>query len=233
MQIIWLGHSGFRIEIAEAVLLVDPWMTGNPMFPIERRAEAIQGATHILLTHGHGDHVTDTVEIARELGVPVVCMHELSMILSEEAGVKTLGYGKGGTVDLNGVAVTMVNAVHSSSIETKSNKLAYAGTPAGFMIAGEGHVIYVSGDTDVMADMEVFNDLHAPDIGILACGGHFTMDMNRAAYAVRKFFNRIRTVIPCHYRTFPLLAQDADVLRAGVPTGVKVIEPEVLTAIKI
>ena len=230
MQITWLGHSGFRIQIEGAVLLLDPWMTGNPMFPAERRAEAVEGATHVLLTHGHGDHAADALAVAKERGIPVVCMHELSEIFDAE-GAQTLGFGKGGTVDLAGAKVTMVNAVHSSSIDFKGGAPVYGGTPAGFMIAGEGHVIYVSGDTDVMADMGVFNDLHAPDIGILACGGHYTMDMHRAAYAAKRFFD-FKTVIPCHYRTFPLLAQSAAPLAAALP-GVDVIEPEVMAAITI
>lgn len=233
MQIIWLGHSGFRIEIGETILLLDPWLTGNPMFPADRRAEAVTGATHILLTHGHGDHAADAVTLSQELKIPVLCIHELSKILGAEEGVSTVGFGKGGTLDLAGTKVTMVNAVHSASVDFKGGLPAYAGSPAGFMIAAEGHTIYVSGDTDVMADMGIFNDLHAPDIGIFACGGHYTMDMPRAAYAVRKFFDRMRLVIPCHYRTFPLLAQNADALKAGVPTGVRVKEPEVLTAITI
>jgi L-ascorbate metabolism protein UlaG (beta-lactamase superfamily) len=97
------------------------------------------------------------------------------------------------------------------------------------MITGEGHTIYVSGDTDVTSDMAIWHELHRPDIGILNCGGHYTMDMKRAAYAARKFF-AFETVIPGHYRTFPLLAQDAKELRAGLP-GVKVVEPEVMRAI--
>ena len=98
------------------------------------------------------------------------------------------------------------------------------------MIAGEGRVIYVSGDTDVTSDMKIFNDLHHPDIGILSCGGHYTMDMARAAYAAKTFFD-FKTVIPCHYRTFPILAQEAEVLAGALP-GVKVIEPEVLVPIE-
>ncbi len=97
------------------------------------------------------------------------------------------------------------------------------------MIEGEGRTIYVSGDTDVMADMEILEALHHPEIGILCAGGHFTMDMRRAAYAARRYFN-FRKVIPCHYRTFPILEQTADVLRAELP-GVEVIEPEVLVPI--
>ena len=92
-------------------------------------------------------------------------------------------------------------------------------------------MIYLSGDTDIMADMEWMGDLHKPDIGILSAGGHFTMDMARAAYAAKRYFN-FRWVIPCHYRTFPLLAQNADVLKAGLP-GVTVIEPQVLQTIAI
>ena len=92
-------------------------------------------------------------------------------------------------------------------------------------------VIYVSGDTDVMADMKIFNDLHAPDIGILCAGGHFTMDMKRAAYAASNFFD-FKTVIPCHYKTFPILEQSAAALVEALP-GVDVIEPEVMTAIEI
>ncbi len=227
MKIIWLGHSGFRIEIEGAVLLVDPFLQGNPMFPQDRRDEALAGATHILLTHGHGDHAANGVIIAKELGIPIACIHELAEILADE-GVETIGFGKGGTVDLGGARVTMVNASHSSSVDYKGGH-DYAGGEAGFMIAGDGHVIYVSGDTDIMADMDWMGDYHRPDIGILCAGGHYTMDMARAAYAARRYFN-FTTVIPCHYRTFPILAQDARVLIEGLP-GVKVIEPQVLEAI--
>jgi L-ascorbate metabolism protein UlaG (beta-lactamase superfamily) len=231
MKITWLGHSGFRIEIEEAVLLVDPWLTGNPMFPAERRAEAIAGATHILITHGHGDHTGDTVPIAKELGIPVVGIYDLITWWQTTDRIEGVGFNKGGTVDLGGAKVTMVHATHSSSIGGVDGMPIYAGHESGYMIAGEGHVIYLTGDTDVMADMKVFNDLHAPDIGILCAGGHFTMDMKRAAYAAKTFFD-FKTVIPCHYRTFPLLAQDAEELKAGLP-GVTVIEPQVLEAIHI
>ena len=99
------------------------------------------------------------------------------------------------------------------------------------MVAGEGHTIYISGDTDIMADMGWMGEYHTPDIGILSCGGHYTMDMARAAFAARKYF-AFKTVIPCHYRTFPLLAQDAQVLVDGLP-GVTVIEPQVMQPIRL
>ena len=230
MKITWLGHSGFRIEIADLILLVDPWVTGNPVFPEDRRADAIAGATHILLTHGHGDHLGDAVAISSELGVPVVGIYDLMSWWAERHDIQTVGFNKGGTVDLGGVRVTMVNAVHSSSVAGDQGPI-YAGAEAGFMIAGEGHTIYVTGDTDVMADMKLFHDLHAPDIGILCAGGHFTMDMKRAAYAARTFFD-FKTVIPCHYRTFPLLEQSADALVAALP-GVDVRVPEVMEVVEI
>lgn len=231
MQITWLGHSGFRIEIEGAVLLVDPWLTGNPMFPAGREAEAVAGATHILLTHGHGDHASDAARLAKELGIKVHCIHELAQWLTAQ-GAGTVGFGKGGTLSLGGATVTMVNAVHSASIDFAGTGLLPAGEAAGFMIAGEGHTIYVSGDTDLMADMAWMAEYHQPDIGILSCGGHYTMDMARAAWAARKWFS-FRWVIPCHYRTFPILAQDASTLRAGLPSGIEVIEHDVLDPIRI
>ena len=199
MNIIWLGHSSFRIEIAGQVLLVDPWFTGNPVFPEGRREEATEGATHILLTHAHFDHVADTLELARTLKIPVVGQFDLMSYWEEHEHIQTIGFNKGGTVMLGEVAVTMVNALHSSSFGTPDGPK-WGGTECGYMIAGEGRVIYLSGDTDVTADMGVWNDLHAPDIGILCAGGHFTMDMTRAGYAAKTFFD-FKTVIPCHYKT--------------------------------
>lgn len=230
MKIIWLGHSGFRIEIGDQVLLVDPWFTGNPMFPEDKRAEAIAGATHLLVSHGHSDHSGDALELAGELNIPVVGIYDLMSWWEAAHGVSTIGFNKGGTVALGNVKVTMVNAVHSSSVPSDGAPI-YAGTESGFMIEGEGHTIYFTGDTDVMADMKVFNDLHSPNIGLLCAGGHFTMDMARAGYAAKTFFD-FKTIIPCHYRTFPLLEQNADALKAAVP-GVDVIEPEVMAAIEI
>ena len=228
MKIIWLGHSGFRIEIAGAVLLVDPWLTGNPLFPMERRAEAVAGVSHILLTHGHGDHLGDAVAIAQEADVPLCGIYDLMQFLASRDGVRTLGFNKGGTVALAGAKATLVNACHSSSLAGPQGAVA-VGSEAGYMIAGDGHTIYLSGDTDIMADMGWMGEYHRPDIGILAAGGHYTMDMARAAFAARKYFD-FKAVIPCHYRTFPILEQSAAALAAGLP-GVKVIEPEVLQAI--
>lgn len=230
MQLTWLGHSGFRLEIEGAVILIDPWMTGNPSFPPEAREAAVQGATHILLTHGHGDHSGDTLALAKQLKIPVVGIFDLVSHWESAEKIEGIGFNKGGTVDLGGAKVTMVNATHSSSISGPEGPI-YAGHESGYMIAGEGHVIYLSGDTDIMADMEWMGDYHKPDIGILCAGGHFTMDMARAAYAARRYFD-FKTVIPCHYKTFPQLEQSAQALIDGLP-GVRVIEPQVMKAITL
>lgn len=230
MKLKWLGHSSFRLEIENAVILIDPWVNGNPVFPEDQRSEAIAGATHILLTHGHGDHIGDALPIAKELNIPIVGIYDLITFWENTQGIEGVGFNKGGTVDMGGAKVTMVNACHSSSMDGPDGPV-YAGHEAGYMIAGEGHVIYLSGDTDIMADMEWMAEYHQPDIGILCAGGHFTMDMKRAAFAARKYF-KFKTVIPCHYKTFPLLEQSAEVLKNGLP-GVDVIEPEVMKAIEL
>lgn len=230
MKLTWLGHAGFRMEIEDQVLLIDPWITGNPVFPEDRRAEAIAGATHILLTHGHGDHSADVIAIAKELSIPVVGIFDLLSHWEATEGIAVIGFNKGGTVALGAATATLVNAAHSSSVATDHGPM-YAGAEAGFMIRGEGHTVYVSGDTDVMADMGWMGEYYAPDIGLLCAGGHFTMDMKAAAWAAKKFFD-FKTVVPCHYKTFPLLEQSADALIAGLP-GVQVVEPEVMAAIEL
>lgn len=230
MKIIWLGHGSFRIETADKVLLIDPWLTGNPVLAEDRHAEATIGATHILMTHAHFDHSADAVALARKHGVPLIGQYDVMGHWAETEKIATIGFNKGGTVDLGGVRVSMVNAVHSSSFGTPQGPK-YGGTECGFMIAAEGHTVYHSGDTDIMADMEWFGDYYKPDVGILCAGGHFTMDMAKAAWAAKRFFD-FRIVIPGHYRTFPILEQSAKVLADALP-DVQVIEPQVLQAIEV
>ena len=230
MKITWLGHSGFRIELEDQTLLIDPWVFGNPVFPSGRESEALDGATAILLSHGHGDHAGNVSKIAKEKDIPVACIHEMSAILSAD-GMTAIGFGKGGTINLGGVSVSMVNAVHSSSIDFGDGPPQYAGGEAGFMIRGEGHTIYFTGDTDVMSDMSWLGEYYAPDIGILCAGGHYTMDMASASWAAKKFFD-FKIVFPCHYKTFPILAQTADEMISALP-DVDVKTPEVMETIEV
>lgn len=228
MKITWLGHSGFRIDIGNQVLLVDPWITGNPSFPQDREDEATQNATFILITHAHGDHAADAVRLSNKLSAPIICVHELGDIWADEA--KTRGMGKGGTQTLGDVAVTMVNAVHSSSIDFQGG-IQYAGGEAGYIIKGEGHCLYISGDTDIMADMDWIGDYHKPNIGLICAGGHYTMDMAAVAYVAKRYFN-FSTLIPSHYGTFERLAQSAQPLIDALP-DVDVRTPSPMEAITI
>ena len=231
MKIIWLGHGSFRLETADKTILIDPWLTGNPMMPEDRHEEAVAGASHILMTHAHFDHSIDVVALSKKLSAPVVGQYDVMSWWGETEGIETVGMNKGGTVDIGGgIRVSMVKAEHSSSFGTPEGPRA-AGSEVGFMIHAEGRTLYHSGDTDIMADMAWFGEYYKPDIGILSAGGHFTMDMKAAAWAAKKYFN-FKTVIPGHYKTFPILEQSAEVLAAGLP-GVDVIEPRFLEAIEV
>ncbi|WP_323766743.1 metal-dependent hydrolase [Marinovum sp.] len=230
MQLTWLGHGSFRLDSGAARILIDPWLTGNPMLEESQHDAATEGATHILLTHCHFDHVVDVLPLARKLEIPVIGQFDVMKHWGEHENVETIGFNKGGTVEAAGVRLTMVPASHSSSFGSDSGPQA-AGSEVGYMIAAEDKVIYLSGDTTIMADMDWMGDYHKPQIGILSAGGHFTMDMKAAGYAAKRYFN-FETVIPCHYRTFPILEQSAQALKDALP-GVTVIEPEVLTAIEL
>ncbi|MGV6805651.1 MAG: metal-dependent hydrolase [Ruegeria sp.] len=230
MKITWLGHSGFRIQTEGQVVLIDPWLTGNPMLPEDRHDEAVAEVTHILLTHAHFDHVADVVSLAKEKKVPVVGQYDVMAHWAEAEGIETIGFNKGGQVDLNGIKVDMVPASHSSTFATPDGPRA-GGSEVGFVITADSHTVYVSGDTTIMADMDWIGDYYKPDVGILSAGGYFTMDMKAAAYAARRYFD-FKTVIPCHYRTFPVLEQSASDLAEGLP-GVNVIEPQILEEIEI
>ncbi|MCX7559076.1 metal-dependent hydrolase [Sulfitobacter sp. F26204] len=231
MKIIWLGHGSFRIEIEDQVLLVDPWLTGNPMMTEDQHEAATKGATQIHVTHGHFDHITDVVALSKKTGAPVSGIYELAQYLHAQGAVEGDAFNIGGTISLGDkVTVSMVPASHSSAADVGDMRR-YMGSETGFILRGEGHTIYVSGDTGIMADMDWIGDFYKPDIGILSAGGHYTMGMKEAAYAAKRYFN-FKTVIPCHYRTFPLLEQSAKVLAEGLPE-VDVVEPQVLQAIEI
>ncbi|MGR3758667.1 metal-dependent hydrolase [Roseobacteraceae bacterium NS-SX3] len=230
MKIIWLGHGSFRFETEGKVLLLDPWLTGNPMLPEESHDAAVEGATHIILTHAHFDHVADVLPLARKLNVPVIGQYDLMGLWGETEEVETVGFNKGGTVDLEGVRLAMVPASHSSTFSTRDG-LRTGGSEVGYMLMAEGKTVYISGDTAIMADMDWMGDYYKPDVGILSAGGHFTMDMKQTTYAAKRYFD-FKTVIPCHYKTFPILEQSAQDLIEGLPE-VEVIEPEVMKAIEV
>ena len=221
----WLGHSSFRIETGGRVLMIDPWLRGNPSFDESRFDEAVAGATDILVSHGHFDHTASVVEVAEKTGAKLTAQFEIAEYFGGQGVTELTPFHKGGTVDLGGVRVTLVDAVHSSSIVV-DGKPVYLGTAAGLMIESGGETLYFMGDTDVFSDMGLFQELHRPKYGVVPIGGHFTMDAKRAAFACKKFF-AFEAIIPCHYKTFPLLAQSAEEFTAAVaPT--RVVAPMVM-----
>src|SRR5256885_330003 len=214
----WLGHASFRLDTPGGKrVYVDPWL-GNPKCPdSEKEPERIDV---IALTHGHGDHVGETVELSKQFEPEIIAMVELKSWLGEQ-GAKTgemPGPNKGGTVEAAGMKFTLVNAFHSSA----SDDLTYLGEAAGIVIELEnGTKLYFAGDTCVFGDMQLIGRIYSPDVAILPIGGHFTMDPREAGVALELLGTK--RCIPCHYGTFPLLAGTPDELREQAP-GVEVIE---------
>ena len=223
VSLTWLGHAAFRIESPGGKrIYVDPWL-GNPKCPeAEKSPERVD---LIALTHGHDDHVGNTVELAQRFGCPVVALLELRDWL----GTKGLGEGdahapnKGGTVDVDGIRVTLTDANHSSST-FENGTFVYLGEPAGLVIELEnGFKLYFAGDTNVFGDMQLIARLYEPDVAILPIGDHFTMGPREAALALELL--DVRRCVPCHYGTFPLLRGTPEELRELAP-GVEVLAPE-------
>ena len=218
----WLGHSAFRFDTEDGRrVYVDPFLNGNPKCPEnEQQPERVDV---IALTHGHGDHVGDTVELWRSHEPAIVAQVELRGWLARQGvdeSAPAMGANKGGTVDLDGLRITLVNAFHSSSCPDGT----YAGEACGLVIQAEGTpTIYVAGDTCVFGDMQLIGRIYRPDVAILPIGGHFTMGPEEAAVALELLGSR--RCVPCHYGTFPVLTGTPDALRSLAP-GVEVIAPE-------
>ncbi|HEV7250895.1 MAG TPA: metal-dependent hydrolase [Shinella sp.] len=210
MKITWLGHSAFRIETAKAKILIDPFFTGNPAFDESTRKDAVAGLTHVLLTHGHGDHVGDTIQIARETGATVLANADLAAWLGKK-GVEKLEMGNtGGTVHFDGFSTTFVNALHSSAQITEDGVSHSLGSANGLVLHFENDpTLYHMGDTDIFSDMALIQELHQPEIGLVPIGDRFTMGGAVAALACQRFF-KFDTVIPCHYGSFGIIDQTAD-----------------------
>jgi len=226
MKIIWYGQSAFRIEVGEARILIDPFIQ-NPLWSKGWEGPA-EGITHVLLTHGHNDHVGDSLAILKKTGAQLVANFEICMYLVGQGlkGDQINPGNHGGTVDCGGFTTTFVNALHSSSFGREDGTNVYLGNPAGLVLHfRDDRTLYHMGDTDIFSDMALINELHQPKIGIVPVGDRFTMGGAVAALACRRFFN-FETVIPCHYRTFPMLDQTPEKFVAGMEgSGVDVVVP--------
>ena len=246
-EVLWLGHSAFRITSGGGkVIVIDPFLTKNPRTPAKYKdLKALGKVDLILLTHGHPDHMGDAGELAKLTGATVVGVYELTNGLAA-LGVldasKVLSFNKGGTVAPigAGIKVHMVPAQHSSSIDLAALKPDHTGpryipggAAIGYVIELEnGYRIYHTGDTDVFADMALISRFFKPDLALVCIGGHFTMDPEHAAYAVRELI-RPKQVIPMHYGTFPAINRTPAEFKAALGDApVKVLDIKPGEAVK-
>ncbi len=227
MKITWFGHSCVRIDTGTSALLIDPFLKGNPTFDASGVAwvDAIKGVTHVALTHGHADHIGDTVKICKATGAPLLATYELALHLKGQGVEKIEPMNTGGTVDTKDFDLTLVNALHSSSHEV------YLGNPNGIVVKPKaGPVVYHMGDTDMHAEMGLIAEFHQPEIGIVPIGDRFTMGAKAAAFACKKFFT-FKAIIPVHYGTFPgMLDPDAEKFKA-LMMGHRIVVPAVGAAV--
>ena len=201
-RVTWLGHATVLVQLPNGTnLLIDPFIEQNPKYP--KGFALPEKIDYVLLTHGHIDHIADAAPIAKKYGATVVAMVELAGYLASKGVEKAVGINLGGTYGLPGVAVTMVEAKHSSSMED-DGQIVYLGLAAGLVLTIEnGPVLYHAGDTTVFRDMELIRELYAPDVAMLPIGGHYTMGPKEAALAVRYLTPKL--ILPLHWGTFPPL----------------------------
>jgi L-ascorbate metabolism protein UlaG (beta-lactamase superfamily) len=239
IEVLWLGHSAFRITSPTGkVIVIDPMIKTNPWAPAKYKDLAAIGKVDlILVTHGHGDHVRDLEELARITGATVVANFELAnnfVALGLLDATRTIAMNKGGTVQPLGrdIKVHMVPAVHTSSVDMQMIKPGqpgirqyFGGEPVGYVIEFENHFrIYHTGDTDVFGDMALIGRRFKPDLAMVCIGGHFTMDPEDAAFALREFI-RPKQVIPMHYGTYPLINRTPAELKAALGNSpIKVLD---------
>jgi len=210
-RVTWLGHATVLIQTPKGTnILIDPFIEHNPKYP---KNFALPDKIHfVLLTHGHGDHISDAAPVAKKHDSTVVAIYELAAFLGEQGVKQTIGMNLGGTAQLEDVAATMVEAKHSAGAQDKQGTR-YTGVAAGFVLTIDGGpVLYHAGDTAVFSDMKLIRELYHPEIAMLPIGGFYTMGPKEAALAAQ--FIAPKVVLPIHFGTFPPLTGTPDELAA-------------------
>jgi L-ascorbate metabolism protein UlaG (beta-lactamase superfamily) len=217
MDIRFLGHACFELSDGDTSVLIDPFLTGNPNAAAS--ADELSPST-ILVTHGHADHIGDSVAIAKRLSAPVVAITELANEIGEE-GVDVFDPNLGGTVEFDWGWVRLVPAWHTSTTPKGT-----VNTPAGMVINFGGKTVYHLGDTALFSDLALVPRRDEIDVALMCIGGHYTMDRHDAVHAAD--FVQAHTVIPCHYNTFPPIETDAQAFKGDVEskTGYESRAPE-------
>lgn len=210
MKLSYHGHSIVKIQTNDHTILIDPFITGNELTDLVVEDEK---PDVILLTHGHNDHVGDTVTLAKASDALVVAPNELAIYLGLQ-GLNTHGMNIGGANEFEFGTVKFTKAFHSSSYQTEDNTFIYTGMPAGILFTAEGKTIYHAGDTSLFGDMKMIGDRHPIDVAFLPIGDNFTMGPEDAAYAVELL--KPKVTIPVHYNTFPPIKQDPQTFKSLV-----------------
>jgi L-ascorbate metabolism protein UlaG (beta-lactamase superfamily) len=213
MEIRFLGHACFELSEGDTRILIDPFLTGNPKAAV--KAEDVE-PTHIFLTHGHADHIGDTVEIAKRTNAQVVAIVELANEISNDGVENVADPNLGGTIEFDGGWVRLVPAWHTATSPKGTVHM-----PAGLVINFAGRTVYHLGDTSLFSDLQLVPARDEIDVALMCIGGHYTMDRHDAAVACELV--KANTVIPCHYGTFPPIETDAEAFKSDVKTGEVVI----------
>ncbi len=195
-KITWFGHAAFKIEIGGSTVLIDPWLDGNPTSPV--KASEVAKVDIVYVTHDHNDHLGDSFNICKRTKATFVAASELGDFAQESGVQNVVDLNIGGGVQIKGVRIFVVQAIHTAS----------KGAPTGVVIEGGGKAVYHAGDTTVFGDMRLIRELYSPDVVLIPIGGYYTMGPTEATEAVKIL--KPKTVIPMHYKTFPVLAQSAD-----------------------